>query len=1699
MTGVPQAEAGAAKVTAATREMGTAAKTASASGAAGAATLSQKWTGAGAAATATGKKLTRGLTLPILGIGAVTGKLAVDFEKAMRNVNSIAQLPEPAFQRLNKQVLAMAGPTAQAPKTLAEGLYDLVSSGFDAKESITILNASARAATAGLTTTEVSTKAVAAALNAYHRPASDAKAISDDLFQTVNLGVITFDELASTIGYVLPAANTMGVDLKQVGAAISTLTKQGQSGSNAVTNINAALTAFIKPSKGMAAALKALGVETSEQLIHQRGFEGALRAVIGTTDGTKEAIGALFPNVRAMRAVFGLTGSATKSAAADLRGFQHDTGATSKVLSQQSKSIAFQWNKLKAEGAKVGIELGQKLVPVMGDLAHEVAGLLHGFSSLPDGVQTTTIKLLAFGAVMGPVLRVGGLLIKTIGGIASAVKWLAATDLAAGIAQAVRGDTAILQVLGGDLATTLVGGLARAIPIAAATAGVVNILSSVISGDGKGALEKTGGALGGALLGGIIGSVVPGVGTAIGAAVGGGAGSFLGPMIGSLFDSEKKITPLQARLAASAKGLAAAMRHEGEAAHNLSVSNRNLADAKHRQQSATNGVKRAEQNLTAALREHHRGTMPVLRAELELARAKHQQAKATREVRDAERLQGYERKIQMPIMRTSILEARHRVNVLKDERQQLRQQAKAMVENGSTEKERIQWMHRARQNSDDLAKAEKRKNEILADAARLIGPKFAKSLERASRLQLEVGNRAQSTGKTVKQYYGDMAKAVFGFSGAWKKGAATAQGSTERLKGVLGPFRSETNRQMGKATGDVRGFVSGTKTGFLEVEAQTDRTLTALGVKQVNFNVSGQGGGRQKRATGGIVRIPGVGKRDTVPLDVMGVPVVAAPGEDIAFLTGHQRADLDFAVRHVYGDSDLERFFHRQNRPHYMARGGIVEPSLGGTAPMRPIGQHEIHAVTQAAREYIRRVGGDKTVKAVIDNGNRMDALHQPYLWGGGHGSTPSRMGPWDCSGGISELLYGAGWKELTPMVSSGFETWGEGGQGRVSILANPEHVYAVVDGRGAIGTSGENPGGGFGWINGYTFRPGFTVRHADLFGEGEVSSPRRGKGQPPAKGFARGGLVVKGRVSWFGGGATAGGKDTSQPGLALNLHPGTESGWNNATTQGWMKASRAGHPVVGDTLIKGHHAHLPIIDLGPAASTGRAIDVTEGGVRELGFSTSGFPTDATGVVTIEGASAAIGGGSEDVPAVFAGARTKPLNFPSMPKSLHGVEREIARRQSELGRYRRAMRRAHGRPKIEHALAANVKALETRLDQLRRQRALLRRKAAQKKVSRRLARKLRKITGVESQIEAAERIYNIAEQFAEQVVALEPVQPSEGGEAAERAYVEAYKKYINEQERPAYGAVLDRLADWRNVTLLGESTAGRLETGWEGEVTKIDSEVAAINAFTRKVAADREKFQREHPKDELPKWIKDEIGRDHQQRARLPVLRFRDREVRKVLGEAREAFYPGRKTPVHPPTPPAAGSGSIEDTLTNIQGVHWPDQHAPIAPLPGKRVAGWFGGAIWDAQTAIEELDLKINQATASLSGAGGGSSSEAEQQRIELLEEQVRNLQREKLIHEAQRPVLGNYLGAYKTGGRLPEDGYYLGHKDETVLPADVGPLTETHVHIRGREGVLERLIETEVETRMTATGRRVGLARATPSSPGRRAALTQRQRRSP
>lgn len=396
-----------------------------------------------------GSQWSQNVTLPMAALGTVAGIVDVEFDKAMRSVNSIAQLSESQFQSLRSEVSQLAPEVAQSPTDLANALYDLVSSGFQADEALGILRSSATAATAGMTDAAISTKVVAGVLNAYRLPASKAQEISDLLFRTVDRGVITFEELSQSLGDVLPFASSLGVGLDEVGAATATMTKAGINAPETMTRIKAVLSSLIKPSTDLKNSIKDLGFESGEAMIHSLGFQGTLEALAKSTGGSKEELAKLFPNIRAVAGVLALTGKNSQGAQEDLEGMADAAGATDRALEQIKQSEAYKFQQLKASLEALAVEVMPPLIDVLTDFGMKLGDVVGWFRELPPGMQSAIVWGLLLVAMLGPVVWMVGVLASAVGGATIALASFAgalevvlmffgvSVGLAAGIAGAI--------------------------------------------------------------------------------------------------------------------------------------------------------------------------------------------------------------------------------------------------------------------------------------------------------------------------------------------------------------------------------------------------------------------------------------------------------------------------------------------------------------------------------------------------------------------------------------------------------------------------------------------------------------------------------------------------------------------------------------------------------------------------------------------------------------------------------------------------------------------------------------------------------------------------------------------------------------------------------------------------------------------------------------------------------------------------------------------------------------------------------------------------------------------------------------------------------------------------------------------------------------------------------------------------------------
>ncbi len=345
-----------------------------------------------------------GIAVSSAGFLVGTGLKAASFEREMRNVNSVVQDSEKVFQRTSDAVLEIATKVPIAANELAKGAYTVVSAGFTrASATTSILQASARAAAAGLTTVDVAANAVVTSLNAYGPAAGNAAHVSDLLFKTVEVGQVSFEQLAVNLGDFIGIANASGASLEETLAAYSAITIATGQASRSATSLQGIYRQLIKPSVDLDAALNKIGFSSGKAAIKSLGLQGTLEALSQAVGGNETAIAKLFPDVEGLNGVLALTGPNVQRARDAVKEFTDQgavAGATLRAEAQQAKSFGYQMDQVKATMGAVSIQFGRAVVPALKLFAFFLKAGADALFRIPAPIKSVLMVLITLAAVL---------------------------------------------------------------------------------------------------------------------------------------------------------------------------------------------------------------------------------------------------------------------------------------------------------------------------------------------------------------------------------------------------------------------------------------------------------------------------------------------------------------------------------------------------------------------------------------------------------------------------------------------------------------------------------------------------------------------------------------------------------------------------------------------------------------------------------------------------------------------------------------------------------------------------------------------------------------------------------------------------------------------------------------------------------------------------------------------------------------------------------------------------------------------------------------------------------------------------------------------------------------------------------------------------------------------------------------------------
>ncbi len=363
-----------------------------------------------------GKKLTTDLTLPIVAIGALSVKSAVDFQNSMELIHTQAGVSQSAVDSLSKSVLALAGPTATAPDELSAGLYHLTSQGLRGAQALSALKSAAEGAKLGQADLEDVTNALGAVLVSKISGITSYSQAMGELNSIVGSGDMRMQDLADAMGTGLAAAaKVAGVSLDQVGGALATFGDNNIRGAKAGTLLVSTMRVLGHQSTAATAALQDLGVssDTLQQKLATHGLTdaiGYLRDKIAASGKTTAEVssdlseafgGKQSTGIKILIAEFERLQTKVKDVSAGGDKFASDWQA-------YTQTTAYHLASMGAQMQATGVTLGTILLPVIAKIADYIGRLAARFESLSPSVQKVILIVGGCVAALGPLLYVLG-------------------------------------------------------------------------------------------------------------------------------------------------------------------------------------------------------------------------------------------------------------------------------------------------------------------------------------------------------------------------------------------------------------------------------------------------------------------------------------------------------------------------------------------------------------------------------------------------------------------------------------------------------------------------------------------------------------------------------------------------------------------------------------------------------------------------------------------------------------------------------------------------------------------------------------------------------------------------------------------------------------------------------------------------------------------------------------------------------------------------------------------------------------------------------------------------------------------------------------------------------------------------------------------------------------------------------------------
>lgn len=374
----------------------------------------------GSQAKSLGMNLSRSISAPLIGLGAISVKTFSGFEAEMSKVKAVSGATADEFKRLESQAKNLGATTTFTATEVAGLQTEFAKLGFTASEIDKVTESTLYLAQAGGAELGRAAEVAGATLRAFGLEAAETGRVTDVMAKSFATSSLDMESFAEAMKTAAPIAKATGVSMEETSAMLGALANNGIKGSIAGTALKKILSELHQEGKPMR--------QTFRELANQNINLAEANDLVG-----ERAKGALMILTEQMATVDGLTES-----------YQNAEGAAAAMAEEMMDNTAGAFKTLQSATEGALIELGEAITD--NEIFKKVLqGLTETMGKITDAIRGMSDAELYNKVVLGGLLAMVPLVIAAVGSLTLAFGSLTAAMGPLGIALA--GVTALYLAL----------------------------------------------------------------------------------------------------------------------------------------------------------------------------------------------------------------------------------------------------------------------------------------------------------------------------------------------------------------------------------------------------------------------------------------------------------------------------------------------------------------------------------------------------------------------------------------------------------------------------------------------------------------------------------------------------------------------------------------------------------------------------------------------------------------------------------------------------------------------------------------------------------------------------------------------------------------------------------------------------------------------------------------------------------------------------------------------------------------------------------------------------------------------------------------------------------------------------------------------------------------------------------------------------